>query len=62
LARGTFTAALGVEPPWLYARALVASRGGLPRVEDGRVQFDRVEPTVAATILNKMYGKDESIG
>jgi hypothetical protein len=61
-ARGTFTAALGVEPPWLYARALVASGGGLPRVEDGRVQFDRVEPEVAATILNKMYWKDESIG
>ena len=61
-ARGTFTAALGVEPPWLYARALVASGGGLPRVEDGRVQFDRVEPEVAATILNKMYYKDESIG
>ena len=35
---------------------------GLPRVEDGRVQFDRVEPAVAATILNKMYGKDEIIG
>lgn len=62
LGRGTFTAALGVEPPWLYARALVASGGVLPRVEDGRVQFDRVEPAVATTILNKMYGKDESIG
>ena len=62
LARGTFTAALGVEPPWIYARALVASGGGLPRVEDGRVEFDRVEPTVAATILNKMYGKDENLG
>lgn len=62
LARGTFTAALGVEPPWLYARALVASGRGLPRVEDGRVQFSRVEPAVAGTILNKMYGKDESIG
>ncbi len=62
LARGTFTAVLGVEPPWLYARALVASGGELPRVKDGRVEFDRVEPAVAATILNKMYGKDESIG
>ncbi len=62
LSRGTFTAALGVEPPGLYARALVASGGALPRVEDGRVQYDRVEPEVAATILNKMYWKDESIG
>lgn len=62
LTRGTFTAALGVEPPWLYARALVASGGALPRGQDGRVVFDRVEPAVGAMILNKMYGKDESSG
>ncbi|WP_343211460.1 hypothetical protein QEZ52_22755 (plasmid) [Aliisedimentitalea scapharcae] len=62
MSTGRFTAALGVEPPWLFERALVVSGGTLPRRDGGRVIYERVEPRVGATILSKMYGKDEIIG
>lgn len=55
---GKFTAALGVDPPGLFARALVASSGMLPIVEDGRLIYLNVDPSVAAMVLKKMYGKD----
>lgn len=62
MSTGRFTAALGVEPPWLFARALVVSGGSLPRRVGGRVVYERVDPRVGAAILDKMYGKDDSIG
>lgn len=52
---GRFTAVLGAEPPWLYARALVASGGKLPTTEGGRLVYEHVDPQVAAIVLNKMY-------
>jgi hypothetical protein len=58
ISTGKFTAALGVDPPGLFARALVASSGMLPTVEDGRLIYLNVDPLVAAMVLNKMYGKD----
>ena len=58
----TFTAAQGVEPPWLFARALVVSGGALPKKEGGRIIYGHVDPWVGATILSKMYGKGVSIG
>ncbi|MES0826577.1 hypothetical protein [Ruegeria sp. SCP11] len=62
MSTGRFTAALGTEPPWLFARALVASSGSLPAMEGGRVVYERVDPRVATNILSRMYGKDENIG
>jgi len=58
ISTGKFTAALGVDPPGLFARALVASSGMLPIVEDGRLIYFNVDPSVAAMVLKKMYGKD----
>lgn len=58
ISTGKFTAALGVDPPGLFARALVASSGMLPIVEDGRLIYVNVDPSVAAMVLKKMYGKD----
>ena len=54
-----FIATLGVEPPGLFARALVTSGGKLPRVEaeNGRIVYEDVDPVVATLILSKMYGK-----
>jgi hypothetical protein len=59
-ATGQFTAALGVEPPGLFARAIVSSSGMLPIRQGGRLVYANVDPQVAATVMNKMYGKDES--
>jgi hypothetical protein len=59
-ATGQFTAALGVEPPGLFARAIVSSSGMLPIRKGGRLVYANVDPQVAATVMNKMYGKDES--
>lgn len=50
-----FSATLGAEPPGLYARALVASSGSLPRKEDGLLFYENVEPSVAEVVLSKMY-------
>lgn len=61
ISTGKFTAALGVDPPGLFARALVASSGGLPIVEDGRLIYVNVDPSVAAMVLKKMYGEDSSL-
>lgn len=59
---GRFTAALGAEPPWLYARALVASGGKLPATEGGRLVYEHVDPQVAAIVLNKMYEGEIDLG
>ncbi len=59
---GRFTAALGVEPPGLFARALVASGGMLPAREGGRVVYANVDPSVANAVLEKLYGGDREIG
>lgn len=59
---GRFTAALGADPPWLYARALVASGGKLPATEGGRLVYEHVDPQVAAIVLNKMYEGEIDLG
>lgn len=59
---GRFLAALGVEPPGLFARALVASGGMLPTREEGRLVYSNVDPSVAAHVLSKLYGKDRDHG
>lgn len=59
-ATSQFTAALGVEPPGLFSRAIVSSSGMLPIRQGGRLVYANVDPQVAATVMNKMYGKDES--
>lgn len=61
ISTGKFTSALGVDPPGLFARALVASSGMLPKVEDGRLIYVNVDPSVAAMVLKKMYGKDRNL-
>jgi hypothetical protein len=33
----------------------------LPIVEDGRLIYVNVDPSVAAMVLKKMYGKDRSL-
>jgi len=55
IATKRFTAALGAEPPGLFARAIVASGGVPPTIESGRVHYENVDPSVAALVLNKMY-------
>jgi len=59
---GRFTAALGAEPPWLHARALVASSGKLPATEGGRLVYEHVDPQVAAIVLNRMYEGEIDLG
>lgn len=59
---GRFTSALGAEPPGLFSRALVASSGTLPTIEDGHLVYANVDPLVATLILNKIYEKDLSHG
>ncbi len=51
----TFSSVLGAEPPGLFARALVASSGNLPRQEGGRVFIDGVQPLVGGMIISKLY-------
>jgi len=58
---GRFTAALGAEPPGLFARAIVASSGELPAIQGGRLIYQNVDPTVATLILKKLYEGDEDI-
>jgi hypothetical protein len=59
---GRFTAALGADPPGLFARALVASGGALPAIEGGRLVYKNVDPAVAAMVISKLYWGDKSIG
>jgi len=59
---GRFTAPLGVDPPGLFARALVASSGVLPTIEGGRLIYTNVDAFVATTVLNKMYEGGKSLG
>jgi hypothetical protein len=59
ISTGKFTAALGADPPGLFARALIASSGMLPIVEDGRLIYANVDPLVATMVLTKMYGKEK---
>lgn len=55
---GQFMATLGVDPPGLFARALVVSSGALPKMEHGRLVYTNVNPGVATLILNKLYGRE----
>ena len=57
-----FTATLGVDPPSLFARALVVSSGTLPKVDNGRLIYADVDPVVATLVLNKMYGREVILG
>lgn len=59
---GQFTATLGVDPPGLFARALVVSSGMLPKIDNGKLIYTSVNPIVATLILNKMYGKEMNFG
>lgn len=59
---GHFTAAIGADPPGLFARALVASSGALPTIQGGRLIYANVDPFVATMILNKMYKRGNSLG
>lgn len=61
-ATNQFTATLGVDPPSLFARALVVSSGTLPKVDSGRLIYADVDPVVATLILNKMYGREVTFG
>lgn len=59
---GRFTTALGAEPPWLYARALVASGGKLPATESKRLVYENVDPQVATIVLNRLYEGEIDLG
>lgn len=61
ISTGRFTAALGAEPPGLFARAIVTSSGELPAIQGGRLVYQNVDPAVATMILKKLYEGDEDI-
>ncbi|KUJ85952.1 hypothetical protein AVO45_02970 [Ruegeria marisrubri] len=61
ISTGRFIAALGAEPPGLFARALVASSGALPLIEGGRLIYERVAPMIATIILKKLYEGDRTV-
>ena len=61
-ATNQFAATLGVDPPSLFARALVVSSGTLPKVDRGQLIYVDVDPVVATLILNKMYGREVTFG
>ncbi|WP_247221398.1 hypothetical protein [Shinella oryzae] len=53
--RRTFRATLGCDPPGLLGRALVASTGYLPSIEQGTVSYANITPNVASSVLAAIY-------
>jgi hypothetical protein len=51
-----FEAAPGCGPPGLLRRALVASSGALPSIENGRLRYEDVPPAIAARVMTILYG------
>jgi hypothetical protein len=54
--KSLFQCAPGCAPPGLMRRALVACSGELPILEDGLLCYRNVSPTIAAILLEHLYG------